>query len=120
MGPDGTVYQGTLNGMTRYLPESHEALPAALQADAGVDQALDLLARSESDTPSSISERDYLRRALLQLVDTEAAAIEAGLRDTAAAAVAAMKSIDAAVASLDAGEPHDAQVDAAREVLSAL
>ena len=120
VGPDGTVYQGTLNGMTRYLPESHEALPAALQADAGVDQALDLLARSESDTPSSISERDYLRRALLQLVDTEAAAIEAGLRDTAAAAVAAMKSIDAAVASLDAGEPHDAQVDAAREVLSAL
>ena len=114
------VYQGTLNGMTRYLPESHEALPAALQAAAGVDQALDLLARSEADAPSSISERDYLRRALVQLVATQAAAIEAGLADTAAAAVVAMKSLDAAVAALDAGEPYDSYVQAAREALSGL
>jgi len=120
VGPDGMVYQGTLNGMTRYLPESHEALPAALQAAAGVDQALDLLARSEADAPSSISERDYLRRALVQLVATQAAAIEAGLADTAAAAVVAMKSLDAAVAALDAGEPYDSYVQAAREALSGL
>jgi hypothetical protein len=120
VGPDGMVYQGTLNGMTRYLPESHEALPAALQASVGVDQALDLLARSEADAPSSISERDYLRRALVQLVATQAAAIEAGLSDTAAAAVVAMKSLDAAVAALDAGEPYDSYVQAAREALSGL
>jgi hypothetical protein len=120
IGPDGMVYQGTLNGMTRYVPEVVQALPAASQADAGVDQALDLLARSESDAPSNISERDYLRRAGVQLVATETVALGAGLDDVATAAASALGSIDAAIAALDAGEPYDAYVQEARDALSAL
>jgi hypothetical protein len=120
IGPDGMVYQGTLNGMTRYVPEVAQALPAASQAAAGVDQALDLLARSESDAPSNISERNYLRRAGVQLVATEAVALGAGLDDIATAAATALGSVDAAIAALDAGEPYDAHVQDAREALSAL
>ena len=120
IGPDGMVYQGTLNGMTRYVPEVAQALPAASQADAGVDQALDLLARSESDAPSNISERDYLRRAGVQLIATETVALGAGLDEIAMAAASALGSIDSAIAALDAGEPYDAYVQDARDALSAL
>jgi hypothetical protein len=114
------VYQGTLNGMTRYVPEAAEPLPATSQAAAGIDQALDLLARSESDAPSSISERDYLRRAVAQLAATQTVAFDAGLGSIVTAVAAALKSLDAAVTALDAGEPHSADVQAAREALSAL
>jgi hypothetical protein len=120
VGPDGMVYTGTFNGMTRYVPGAVEAIPADSQALAGIDQALDLLARSESDTPTGISERDYLRRALVQLVATQSAASEAGRGDIGAAAAAAMKALDAAITALDAGEPYSADVQAAREALSAL
>ncbi len=120
IGPDGMVYQGTLNGMTRYVPETEQALPATSQAAAGVDQALDLLARSESDAPSNISERDYLRRARVQLVATEAVASEAGLDEVATAAADALESVDAAITALDAGEPYDTYVQDARDALNAL
>ncbi len=120
VAPDGTVYTGTFNGMTRYVPTTAATIPAASQAPVGVEQALDLLARSESDTPTSISERDYLRRALVQLVATQSAASEAGLTDVHAAAAEAMKSIDAAVTALDAGQPYVADVQSARAALSAL
>jgi hypothetical protein len=120
IGPDGMMYQGTLNGMTRYVPETEQALPATSQAAAGVDQALDLLARSESDAPSNISERDYLRRARVQLVATEAVASEAGLDEVATAAADALESVDAAITALDAGEPYDTYVQDARDALNAL
>ena len=120
IGPDSMVYQGTLNGMTRYVPETEQALPATSQAAAGVDQALDLLARSESDAPSNISERDYLRRARVQLVATEAVASEAGLDEVATAAADALESVDAAITALDAGEPYDTYVQDARDALNAL
>ena len=120
VGPDGVVYQGTLNGMTRYVPETIGAPPAASQADAGVDQALDLLARSESDQQSSISERDYLRRAIMQLAATQKVALDAGLADVATAAATAMASLTAAVEALDAGQPYDAFVQDARDALTAL
>jgi len=120
IGPDGMVYQGTLNGMTRYVPETAQGLPATTQAAAGVDQALDLLARSESDAPSNISERDYLRRARVQLVATEAVASEAGLDEVATAAADALEAVDAAITALDAGEPYDTYVQDARDALNAL
>ena len=120
VGPGGMVYQGTLNGMTRYVPEAAEALTASSRAAAGIDQALDLLARSESDAPSSISERDYLRRALVQLVATQAVALDGELSDLAMAVATAMESLDAAVLALDAGKPHSAHVQAARDALTAL
>jgi len=120
VGPGGMVYQGTLNGMTRYVSDTAQALPAAAQADAGVDQALDLLTRSESGAPSNISERDYLRRAAVQLVATEAVAVDAELDDIATAAATALASVGAAIKALDAGQPYDAYVQAARDALSAL
>ncbi len=97
------VYQGTLNGMTRYVPSTAEAIQAAAQAEAGVDQALDLLTRSESGASSSISERDYLRRSIVQLDATQAVAREAGLGAVTVAVAAALESLDAAVDALDAG-----------------
>jgi hypothetical protein len=120
IGPDGMVYQGTLNGMTRYVPDAVEAASADAQAEAGVEQALDLLDRSESDVSSSISERDYLRRAIVQLDATETVARDAGLVTVTAAVVTALESLDAAVSALDVGEPYDADVQAARAALSEL
>ena len=120
VGPDGMVYQGTLNGMTRYVPATSAPLPAGDQAAAGVEQALDLLARSESDAPSSISERELLRRAIAQLVATQAAALDAGLGNVVVAAASAMESLDAAVAALDADEPYGDYVQAARDALSSI
>lgn len=120
VGPDGMVYQGTLNGMTRYVPATSAPLPASDQAAAGVEQALDLLARSESDAPSSISERELLRRAIAQLVATQAAALDAGLGSVVAAADSAMESLDAAVAAHDADEPYGDYVQAARDTLGSI
>lgn len=120
IGPDGMVYQGTLNGMSRYEPATNEPLPAEERARAGIQQALDLLNRSESDAPSTIGERDYIRRAMVQLVATQSVARSAGLDEVAAAAAAAMEALDAAVAAFDASEPYDGYVIEARTALSAL
>ncbi|MBW2509361.1 MAG: hypothetical protein JRE81_12070 [Deltaproteobacteria bacterium] len=120
VGPDGTVYQGTLNGMTRYVSESVPELPPEVQVDAGVEQALDLLERVESGAPQGISERDCLRRAIVQLNAAQSVAIDAGLDAELPAVAAALEPIDAAVAALDAGEPYAELVDTAREALSDL
>lgn len=120
IGPDGTVYQGTLNGMSRYVSTTRESLLAAEQAAAGVEQALDLLDRSQSDALSNIGERDYLRRAIAQLLETQRVAASAGTADIAAAAANAMQSLDQGVAAFDAAEPHDSYVQDARAALSAI
>ncbi|KPK17247.1 MAG: hypothetical protein AMJ62_01970 [Myxococcales bacterium SG8_38] len=118
IGPDGKVYQGTLNGMTRYVPETVDAPPSVWQADAGIDQALDLLTRAESLAPSSIAPRDALRRAIAQLDATQELARAAGLDDVAQASAMALEALDDAVEALDAGAPFDLQVQAARDALS--
>jgi len=120
IGPDGTVYQGTLNGVSRYVPATSEPLPADEQAAVGVEQALDLLDRSQSDAPSNIGERNYLRRAIAQLLETQQVAASAGIADIATAAANAMQSLDEAVAAFDAAEPHDSYVQDARAALSAI
>ena len=120
VGPDGMIYQGTLNGMTRYVPDTVEDLFAKDKADAGVAQALDLMSRAEADGSLSISERDYLRRAIVQLLAAQDVALRAGLGDVVVASGAAMRSLDAAIAALDAGEPNDAQVETARQALTVL
>jgi hypothetical protein len=117
VGPNGTVYQGTLNGMTRYVSETVAELPPHTRTDAGVAQALDLLDRSQSATPNGISERDLLRRAIVQLDATQTVAIDASLGDVMTAVVSALQSLDAAVSALDAGDPHAVYVDAARDAL---
>ncbi|MBT8467679.1 MAG: hypothetical protein KJN97_02925, partial [Deltaproteobacteria bacterium] len=118
IGPDGTVYQGTLNGMSRYVPATSEPLSADERAAAGVEQALELLDRSQSEAPSNIGERDYLRRAIAQLLATQQVALGSGMTDVAAAAASAMQSLDEAVAAFDAGAPYDSYVEDAREALS--
>jgi hypothetical protein len=120
VGPDGMVYQGTLNGMTRYVPSSVETLQAQTQIATGVDQALDLLDRVESDAPSLITQRDYLRRAIVQLDVAQVISLDAGLDDVAAGTAAALEQLDAAVVSLDAGRPYDTEVQAVREALTGL
>ncbi len=120
VGPDGMVYQGTLNGMTRYVPSVAEALPAETQAAAGVAQTLDLLDRLQRNEPGAISARDYLRRAIVQLDATQSVAVDARLGDVAAGAATALEQLDAAVAALDAGQPYDAAVQAARDALLGL
>ncbi len=120
VGPDGTVYQGTLNGVSRYVPATSEPLASDEQTAEGVVQALDLLNRSESDAPSSIGERDYLRRAIAQLLATQAVALAAGMGDVAAAAANAMQSLDEAVLAFDAAEPHESYVQDARAALSGI
>ncbi|MGB5313859.1 MAG: hypothetical protein WBN38_17440, partial [Polyangiales bacterium] len=118
VGPDGMVYQGTLNGMTRYVPAMVAELPAETRVDAGVEQALDLIDRSESGSDHGISERDCLRRAIVQLAATQSVAIDAGLKDAVFASASALEALDAAVSALDAGEPYDTHVDEARGALS--
>ena len=119
VGPNGTVYQGTLNGVSRYVPATSEPLPANGQTALGVEQALDLLDRSGSDAPSNIGEREYLRRAIAQLLATQAVALSAGMADVAMAAANAMQSLDEAVLAFDAAEPHQRYVQDARAALSA-
>ena len=120
VAPDGMVYQGTLNGMTRYVASRVAVTSAEVQAEAGVAQALDLIARSEKNAPAGIDERDYLRRAIVQLDATEALALKNGLNDVAAATALAMRSLDAAIEALDAGEAYAEDVEAARAALDAL
>ena len=120
VGPDGMIYQGTLNGMTRYVPETVAELPPRARVDAGIEQGLDLIDRSKSGSRSGISERDYLRRAIVQLNATQLLAIETGSSDAATACAMALEALDAALAALDSGEAYAPQVDAAREALSSL
>ena len=120
VGPDGMIYQGTLNGMTRYVPETVAELPPRTRVDAGIEQGLDLIDRSKFGSRSGISERDYLRRAIVQLNATQLLAIEAGSSDAATTCATALEALDAALAALDSGEAHAARVNAAREALSSL
>ena len=117
VGPDGVVYQGTLNGMSRYVPEAVPELTPQTRAEAGVAQARDLLNRSESATPNGISERGSLRRAIVQLDATQTVAIDAGMGDLVSAVASALESLDAAVVALDAGDPYAVYLDAARDAL---
>lgn len=120
VGPDGMVYQGTLNGMTRYVPPAVKELSPETKASSGVDQALDLLDRVQSGAPRAITGRELLRRAIVQLDATQTVALEAGFADVASATSSALRQLDAAVANLDAGEPYDVQVQAARDTLAGL
>jgi hypothetical protein len=106
--------------MSRYVPSGSAPLAADVRASAGIEQALDLLGRSESDAPGAIGERDYLRRAIVQLFATQSVAQSAGLNDVATAAATAMEALDAAVAAFDAAEPYASFLEDGRASLSEL
>lgn len=120
IGPEGVVYQGTLNGLTRYVPETVAELSAQARVDAGVLQGLDLIARSETATDGAISERDYLRRAIVQVDAAQQVAVASELGDVVEEAAAALEALDAAIAALDAGQPHQVFVEAAQKALESL
>jgi hypothetical protein len=122
VGPDGIVYTGTFTGLSRYRDVSGETpvVPAAGRIDAGVAQALDLLDRVIAGGSGLLGPRDSLRRALLQLDASQQLAIDEGLPTAVAGIGAAMRSIDAAVAALDAGDGYLVELEAARESLLAL
>jgi hypothetical protein len=117
IGPDGMVYQGTLSGFSRYVPSSVASIPSDAQIDSGVSQGLNLLDRADSGTDDQIGTRDYLRRAIVQINATQLVAIESGDSAAAAATRTALESLDAVVAAFDAGEPYDAEIEAARSAL---
>jgi hypothetical protein len=117
VGPDGMVYQGTLAGYTRYVPEGVDVIPDDARIDSGIGQALDLIARAEAELEDQIGTRDYLRRAIVQLDATQSVALESGDADAASATATALEQLDEAVSLLDEGERYQAQLEAARDAL---
>jgi len=120
VGPDGTIYTGTLNGMSRYSPSTTVELSSEAQIVAGLDQSDDLLNRAEAgEAPASISIRDNLRRALVQLGAVDAVARGASLDEVSTQVQVAQGAVDEAVQALDAGGSIDAEVAAARSAIEA-
>lgn len=120
VGPDGTIYTGTLNGMSRYSPSTTVDLSSEAQIVAGLDQSDDLLNRAEAgEVPASISIRDNLRRTLVQLGAVDAVARGARLQEVSVQVQEAQSAVDEAVQALDAGDSIDAEVAAARSAIEA-
>jgi hypothetical protein len=120
VGPDGVIYTGTLNGMSRYLPDTTVVLSSEAQIVAGLDQSSDLLNRAEAgEVAGSISVRDNLRRALVQLGAIDDVARQAGLDDVSTQVQEAQRAVDEAVQALDAGGSIDAGVAAAQAAIEA-
>lgn len=118
IGPDGMVYTGTITGVSRYIPASTIELPAAERADAGIGQGVDLLNRAETvGAGGAISQRDLLRRALVQVAAAAEASVEAARAGTTVELNAAMRSIDEAIAALDDGLAITEPVAEARATL---
>ncbi|MGB5812099.1 MAG: hypothetical protein WBG86_16305 [Polyangiales bacterium] len=120
VGPDGTIYTGTLNGVSRYAPESTTELSSEAKILAGLDQGTDLLARTRMEgAPGSVSIRDYLRRTLVQLGAADEVARDASLLEVSEPLHEAQRSVDLAVQALDAGGPIDQDVAAAGAAIDA-
>ncbi|MDH3625293.1 MAG: hypothetical protein OES69_17880 [Myxococcales bacterium] len=120
VGPDSTVYTGTLIGMSRYTPDAMTELLPEAQIIAGLEQGSDLLTRAEMGArPGGISVRDYLRRALVQLGAADVVARETGLAEMSMQFREAQRAVDRAVQALDAGNPIDAELVEARAAIDA-
>jgi len=120
IGPDGTIYQGTYGGFTRYVPESVEPAPAAIRIESGVAQALDLLTRAANPPTFGFGARDALRRAIVQLDVAHGVATAEGDADTTEAIRSALESIDEGVVLLDDGESYQQNIESARAALTGL
>jgi hypothetical protein len=120
VAPDGMVYTGTFFGMSRYVPSTTVDLSSEAQIVAGLDQSSDLLNRAEAgEVAGSISVRDNLRRALVQLGAVDDVARQAGLDDVSTQVQEAQRAVDEAVQALDAGGSIDAGVAAAQAAIEA-
>lgn len=123
IGPDGTIYQGTFLGASRFVPDAAAPVASRAAAQAGVRQGLDLVRRGvvAAGTPDVGRASDATQRGLAQLDATGAAiddAVAGGELDAtsgagAAAAVAAARArfADAAATLGDAAPDLDLALD---------
>lgn len=72
VGPDGAVYTGTFQGISKFSPASVPEISALEEARAGIGQGLDLLDRAQALTVD-VDRLDALVRAALQLTLTQGA-----------------------------------------------
>ena len=108
LGPDGAIYTGTLGGVTRYQPDVSGMASAELQAEAGVAQVLDLVARAEraSAGAAGLAQLELMQRAALQLLAVdELDGLDAAL---ARALAEALAGIAAALSVEDEAERSEA------------
>jgi len=71
VGPDGAIYSGTFQGMSKYSPDVAIATPALDQAQAGINQGLELLSRTNAAFPHEpIAAKHWLQRGTIQLKAT--------------------------------------------------
>jgi len=109
IGPDGTIYTGTANGVSKYTPATVPAVPLRRQSIAGTGQAHDLAARALLALPGDEERgRHDIQRGIVQLDATRAALGEAG-----AAGKIAPTPGSAGDASLDAARAHFVAAEAA-------
>ncbi len=77
VGPDGSIYQGTFIGVTKYSPDAVTQVPARRQATAGVLQGIDMAKRG--DTEAVERGEAQMNAALVELatadLDTNSAAM---------------------------------------------
>ena len=129
VGPDGTIYTGTFQGASRFVPDSVVSLAARRQAQAGVGQGDDLANRGLAALTADVERaRDAIQRGQAQLDATRdaiAAAAAAGELDGSSEAGADARTASArahfaaaeaaldADATLSAGELGEARADLA-------
>jgi hypothetical protein len=123
VGPDGTIYTGTFQGVSRFVPSAVPPVPGRRQARAGIAQARDLAARAGAAVGTdAAAAQDALARAETQLaagLDAIGIAGGDGSLDASSTAGAAA-SAGSALAHLDAASAAAADpVSAALEIAGA-
>lgn len=107
VGPDGTIYTGTFQGVSRFVPDAVFETPPRRNAVAGVRQGLDLGNRGRMALGADVAAaRDAVGRAQIQL-DAAATAITTASGDgglDASSAAGATTHVDSAITHLAAAE----------------
>jgi hypothetical protein len=115
VGPDGSIYTGTFFGMSKYSPDVVPAPSESVRAHAGVDQALDLLARAQTafgvGGPSAA--RDFVGRAYKQVSATVFPAQVVGPPAAYNEVINAAASVNAAFTQIEASQDPSANISQA-------
>ena len=98
--------------------EGQWGLEGVERVSSGIAQGLDLISRIESEAVTSIEERDYLRRAIVQVAAAGKASNEGGVGVTLLLNEV-LQSLDAAVVAFDADESTEPYVAETRDALLA-
>jgi hypothetical protein len=124
VGPDGAIYTGTFQGVSRFLPDAVATVSRKRQAAAGADQGREAASRGGAALPADVEQaREMAKRGQTQL-DAALAALAAGTgtdvdAGSAAQASALMTSARAHFAAAEAALDSDlglaaTELDAAR------